>query len=55
VTDVLVSALFLKEAHALWSRAKRQVADLMPMRLFHYSITYVSVLFLAIAIDPLLH
>ncbi len=55
VTDVLVSALFLKEAHALWNRARRQAADLMPMRLFHYSITYVSVLFLAIAIDPLLH
>ncbi len=55
ITDLIVSAVFLREAHALWSRAKRQAADLMPMRLFHYSITYVSVLFLAIAIDPLLH
>ncbi len=54
-TDVAVSAIFLREAHALWSRAKRGEADLKPMRLFHYSITYVSLLFLAIAIDPLLH
>ena len=26
-----------------------------PMRLFHYSITYVTVVFLAVAVDPLLH
>ena len=25
------------------------------MRLFHYSITYVTVVFLAVAVDPLLH
>jgi protoheme IX farnesyltransferase len=25
------------------------------MRLFHFSITYVAVLFLAVAVDPLLH
>ena len=29
-------------------------AELRPMRLFHYSITYVTLLFLAVAIDPLL-
>ena len=28
-------------------------AALKPMRLFHYSITYVTVLFLAVAVDPL--
>ena len=28
---------------------------LKPMRLFHFSITYVTVLFLAVALDPLLH
>lgn len=44
--------VFLWEAHGLWSRAKRGDADLRPMRLFHYSITYVSVLFLAIGLDP---
>ncbi len=52
---VVTNAVFLREAHGLWSRAKRGEADLKPMRLFHYSITYVSLLFLAIAIDPLLH
>ena len=26
-----------------------------PMRLFHFSITYVTVLFLAVALDPLLY
>ena len=28
---------------------------LKPMRLFHYSITYVTLVFLAVAVDPLLH
>jgi heme o synthase len=28
--------------------------SIAPMRLFHWSITYLSLLFLAIAIDPLL-
>jgi protoheme IX farnesyltransferase len=30
-------------------------AVLKPMRLFHYSITYLTVLFVAVAIDPLLY
>jgi len=25
------------------------------MRLFHYSISYLTILFLAVAVDPLLH
>ena len=29
--------------------------SLKPMRLFHFSITYLTLLFLAVAIDPLLH
>ena len=31
------------------------MASLKPMRLFHYSITYVTLLFMAVAIDPLVH
>jgi len=31
------------------------MASLKPMRLFHYSISYLTILFLAVAIDPLLH
>ena len=51
-TAIVAGAVFLAEAHGLWNRAKHGEADLRPMRLFHYSITYVSVLFLAIGVDP---
>ena len=56
VTAVLAGAVFLVEAHRLLRAARRGVtgAALRPMRLFHYSITYVTVLFLAVAVDPLL-
>ncbi|RII18488.1 Protoheme IX farnesyltransferase [Streptomyces sp. YIM 130001] len=48
--------LWLWEAHALQSRAKSGVTGgkLKEMRLFHWSITYVSLVFLAVAIDPFL-
>ena len=46
-------AVFLFEAHRLWKQARAEVA-LQPMRLFHYSITYLSLLFLAIGADPFL-
>ncbi|WP_181765492.1 heme o synthase [Streptomyces albidus (ex Kaewkla and Franco 2022)] len=47
---------WLWEAHALHSRAKSGAvgAKLKEMRLFHWSITYVSLLFVAVAIDPFL-
>ena len=50
---------FLAEGHRLLRRASRPGADadlpaLRPMRLFHGSITYLAVLFLAVALDPLL-
>jgi heme o synthase len=56
-TAVLAGGLFIVEAHRLHLAARRGVtgAALKPMRLFHYSITYVTVLFLAVAVDPLLH
>lgn len=56
-TAVLSGALFVAEAHRLLTAARRGVTGLAlkPMRLFHYSITYVTVLFLAVAVDPLLH
>ncbi|MCA0290894.1 MAG: heme o synthase [Actinobacteria bacterium] len=55
VAAVLSGGLFLAEAHRLLRAAKgdASMAQLKPMRLFHYSITYVTVLFLAVAIDPL--
>ncbi len=45
---------FLVEAHRLLARARSGRGDLAPMRLFHGSITYLTLLFLAIAIDPLI-
>ena len=44
--------LFLMESHRLNAEAKKgEIKN--PMRLFHGSITYLTVLFVAIAIDPL--
>ncbi|TWE12689.1 heme o synthase [Rudaeicoccus suwonensis] len=49
--------LFLVEAHRLLQRAKAGApySVLKPMRLFHYSISYLTLVFIAVAIDPLLH
>jgi protoheme IX farnesyltransferase len=48
----LLGVSFLWEAHQLQRRVR---ADQAPreMRLFHWSITYLSLLFLAVAVDPL--
>ncbi|MGO1165654.1 MAG: heme o synthase [Janibacter sp.] len=54
---LLSGGLFVGEAHRLMAAAKRGAKQsvLKPMRLFHFSITYVTLLFLGVAIDPLLH
>jgi protoheme IX farnesyltransferase len=54
VSAVLLGAWFLLEAHQLRGRVIAGVRDPRAMRLFHGSITYLSLLFLAVAIDPLL-
>lgn len=54
IVAIASGVLFLYEAYALQSRVKKQVTDLNPMRLFHWSITYLSLIFLAIGIDPFL-
>lgn len=51
---VLLGAAFLLEAHALLRRVRRGDHDVKAMRLFHGSITYLALLFLVVAIDPLL-
>ncbi len=53
---VVLGAGFLVEAHLLLGRAARSdnVVDLKPMRLFHWSNMYLSLLFVAVALDPLL-
>jgi protoheme IX farnesyltransferase len=51
---VLLGGAFIAASHQLLGRAKRG-EDPQPMQLFHGSITYLSLLFVAVAIDPLLH
>jgi protoheme IX farnesyltransferase len=54
VAALLLGGGFLLEAHRLLARARRGDAALAPMRLFHASISYLTLLFVVIAIDPLL-
>lgn len=51
VAALITGGLFIFEAQMILRRVNKGV-DPKPMRLFHYSITYLSLLFLAIAIDP---
>ena len=57
VAAVVSGGLFLAEAHRLLSRARAGVAEeaLRPMRLFHFSITYLTILFVGVALDPIWH
>ncbi|WP_110183572.1 heme o synthase [Nocardioides solisilvae] len=56
VVAVVLGAVFLVEAHRMWGRAKAsdRLVDIAPMRLFHNSNLYLSLLFVAVALDPLL-
>jgi heme o synthase len=53
---VVLGALFLREAYRLYARAKAGDTGvaLRPMRLFHWSNAYLALLFLAVAVSPLL-
>jgi protoheme IX farnesyltransferase len=52
----VLGGAFLVESHLLLRRseASDNVVDLKPMRLFHWSNMYLSLLFVAVALDPLL-
>jgi protoheme IX farnesyltransferase len=54
VTAVVAGGLFLWEAHRLSRGARAGLPEdvLKPMRLFHHSITYLTVIFGAVMIDP---
>ena len=56
VAAAVLGAVFLVEAHRMWSRTKASeaLAEINPMRLFHASNLYLSLLFVAVALDPLL-
>ncbi|AZS43543.1 Protoheme IX farnesyltransferase [Microbacterium oleivorans] len=53
VSAVVFGGWFVYESHILYARAVRG-EKVQPMRVFHASITYLTLLFVAIAIDPLL-
>ena len=53
VSAVVFGGWFIYESHVLYNRAVRG-EQARPMRVFHASITYLTLLFVAIAVDPLL-
>ncbi|MBD7957977.1 protoheme IX farnesyltransferase [Microbacterium sp. Sa4CUA7] len=53
VSALVFGGWFVYESHVLYNRAVRGTEP-KPMRVFHASITYLTLLFLAIAVDPLL-
>jgi protoheme IX farnesyltransferase len=55
VVAAALGAVLLVEAHALWRRGRTSddPVALKAMRLFHLSNAYLALLFLAVAIDPL--
>ena len=56
VAAVVLGAVFLVEAHRMWGRSRNSdsVTHIAPMRLFHLSNLYLSLLFVCVAVDPLL-
>ncbi|MBC7724472.1 MAG: protoheme IX farnesyltransferase [Burkholderiaceae bacterium] len=53
VVAVAAGGWFIIEAHHLYGTAIRR-AEVKPMRVFHSSISYLTLLFIAVGIDPLL-
>ncbi|MCC3271533.1 heme o synthase [Arthrobacter zhangbolii] len=50
---VLSGVWFIAESHKLHSRAQREdLSDKSAMKVFHLSISYLTILFLALAVDP---
>lgn len=54
VAAVVSGGWFIIESHQLYARARRGEDDLKPMKVFHSSISYLTLLFIAVAIDPLI-
>jgi heme o synthase len=56
IAAVVLGAGFLVEAHRMWARTRNteSLSEIQPMRLFHSSNLYLSLLFVAVALDPLL-
>jgi len=54
VVAVAAGAWFIFEAHRLYGQAIRH-DEVKPMRLFHSSISYLTLVFLGVGLDPILH
>ncbi|MCY7325390.1 MAG: protoheme IX farnesyltransferase, partial [Microbacteriaceae bacterium] len=50
---VAAGGWFIIESHRLYSTAIRH-DEVKPMRVFHSSISYLTLLFIAVGVDPLL-
>ena len=55
VGAVVLNAVFMREVYALKNRAQSDDLDINPMKLFHWSITWLALLFFLIGLDPLLN
>ncbi|MGI9155427.1 MAG: heme o synthase [Marmoricola sp.] len=57
VAAAVLGVAFLVEAHLMHARAAAsdELSVVRPMRLFHWSNMYLSLLFVAVALDPLAH
>ncbi len=51
----VLNLIFLREVYALKTRANSSAIEINPMKLFHWSITYLALLFFLIGLDPLLN
>jgi protoheme IX farnesyltransferase len=56
VAAAVLGGVFLVQAHRMWGRTKgtENLSVIQPMQLFHTSNLYLSLLFVAVAIDPLI-
>ena len=52
---LILNVIFLREVYQLRKRARGQDLEINPMKLFHWSITYLALLFFLIGLDPLLN
>jgi heme o synthase len=52
---IILNLIFMREVYALRKRAKSDDQDINPMKLFHWSITWLALLFFLIGLDPLLN
>jgi protoheme IX farnesyltransferase len=55
VGAIVLNLIFMREVYALRNRAKSDDLDINPMKLFHWSITWLALLFFLIGLDPLLN